>query len=115
MNASHLGERRLLLLVGDLAGSIIALLAVTWFAEVWGSPDNTPVFVWCLTLGAIDITILRATDALDPRQASNPFSGGFGGGRAWVIASLVYLGVPYFSAPLLASRYIVLQLSLIHI
>lgn len=109
MNASHLGERRLLLLVGDLAGSIIALLAVTWFAEVWGSPDNTPVFVWCLTLAAIDITILRATDALDPRQAANPFSGGFDGGRAWVIASLIYLGVPYLSAPLLASRYIVLQ------
>ncbi|NBT25853.1 MAG: sugar transferase [Actinobacteria bacterium] len=109
MNVLHLAERRLILLVGDVTCGLVSLLGVTWFAGIWGNPDNLPVAVWCLTLVAIDATILRASDALDPRQASNPFSGGFGGGRAWLLSALAYLAVPYLSAPLLASRYVVLQ------
>lgn len=109
MGRFHLAERRLLLLVGDLSFGVAALLLVTYVQGSWESSGNAPVPVWCAVLLVIDLIITRATDALDLRRASNPFSGAYDAGRAWVVASLLSLAVPYLSAPLLGSRYAVVQ------
>ena len=109
MKRLHLSERRLLLLLGDIAGGVGALLAVTWFLGIGARPENLPVAVWCLTLAVIDGTIGQATAALDLRRAASPFGSAYHGGRAWLVAALTYLAVPYLSAPLLSSRYVVLQ------
>jgi exopolysaccharide biosynthesis polyprenyl glycosylphosphotransferase len=111
MGTLHFSERRLLLLVGDVGAGIAALLTATWFREVWDDPGNAWVSVWVVVLGSIHVIAARATDAQDLGRARNPFSGSYDAVRAWLLAFLIYLAVPYWSAPLLFSRNLVAQVA----
>jgi exopolysaccharide biosynthesis polyprenyl glycosylphosphotransferase len=109
MGALQLSERRLLLMIGDLVAGTGAMLAATWFRDQWNDGGNAPVAVWALVLIAIQVVVARATDAHDLGRASNAFSGTYDAARAWLVAILMYLAVPYWSAPLLSSRFSVVQ------
>ncbi len=111
MGTLHFSERQLLLLVGDVGVGVAALLTATWFREVWDDPGNAWVSVWVVVLGSIHVMVARATDAQDLGRARNPFSGSYDAVRAWLLAFLIYLAVPYWSAPLLFSRNLVLQVA----
>ena len=105
----QLSERRLLLLVGDLVAGTGGMLAATWVRDQWNESGNAPVAVWAIVLLAIQVVVARATDAHHLGRASNAFSGAYDAARAWLVAILIYLAVPYWSAPLLGSRFSVVQ------
>ena len=111
MGTLHFSERQLLLLFGDVGAGVIALLTATWFREVWDDPGNAWVSVWVVVLGTIHVMVARATDAQDLGRARNPFSGSYDAVRAWLLTFLIYLAVPYWSAPLLFSRNLVAQVA----
>ena len=109
MGALQLSERRLLLLVGDLIAGTGGLLGATWAKGQWDDPGNAPVAMWAAVLAAIQIVVASATDAHDLGRSGNAFAGSYVGVRAWLVSFGLYLAVPYWSAPLLSSRYAVLQ------
>ena len=109
MGALQLSERRLLLMVGDLVAGTGGMLAATWVRDQWNDGGNAPVAVWAAVLIVIQFVVARATDAHDLGRASNAFSGSYDAARAWLVAIGIYLAVPYWSAPLLGSRFSVVQ------
>jgi exopolysaccharide biosynthesis polyprenyl glycosylphosphotransferase len=109
MGPLQISERRLLLVLGDVVAGTGAMLAATWLRSSWDDPGNSPVAVWAAVLLAIQIVVIRATDAHHLGRASNAFSGSYDASRAWLVAISLYLAVPYWSAPLLSSRNLVAQ------
>lgn len=100
----HLSERRLILLVGDLLVASVALALATLPRGWWAVPGNSPVAIWFAVLLALDGLISRASDSHDLRTSANPFAGSYAGARGWLVTVLLYLTIPYASAPLLSSR-----------
>lgn len=99
----RLAERRLLLLLGDAAISTLALALAT-LPRGWASlPGSKPLW-WMVVLWVVELLVARASDADDPGKAANPFAGSYASIRAWTVIVLLYLAVPYLSAPLLHSR-----------
>src|SRR5689334_14108683 len=100
----RLSERRAILQTSDLISSALALVVATLPTGLWEAPGNSPVWVWFLSLWVVDLVVDQASDANDLRRASNAYHGSYVSIRAWIVAALIYLALPYVSAPLLHSR-----------
>ncbi|MAG35730.1 MAG: sugar transferase [Dehalococcoidia bacterium] len=100
----HLRERRLLLLIGDLAASNLALLAAVLWRGWWDLPGNVAPAWWFVTLTVLAVIITRVSDSDDVALAANPYASSYASGRAGLITTMLYLFAPYVSAPLPQSR-----------
>jgi len=107
----RISERRILLMVGDLAAVSVALLGALWLRLPWVPimyMDWRALFLvelpWWLVLWAIWIPISITANCYSLPHAASAVQSAVRTGACALAVALIYLLVPRISAPLTASR-----------
>ncbi|NLG28458.1 MAG: sugar transferase [Chloroflexi bacterium] len=110
------GERRLVLIMGDLAALSLALVAVLWAGfPGLGIPYKTLAVrpIWWPVLWAIWLPLATTIRCYEPRRIAVPARSAATAALLAGFVSVVYLVVPIISAPLTLSRIAWLSFSLV--
>jgi exopolysaccharide biosynthesis polyprenyl glycosylphosphotransferase len=107
-----LAERKLVLFIGDLLLLNAALLLSVTLAPHLAIPLQLKLDLqtivgnirWFISLSILWYVVAMAGDAYDLRQAARRFAGSLAVGRTVLVVALLYLLLPYVSAPLTLTR-----------
>lgn len=113
-------ERRLLLLVSDLVAIAIALIIAIAVHPGIKPTVDARIVTWELSLGIAWLVSCAAFETYDLRAASRSMSSVLVTYKTFLLASVLFLAVPFVTAPLLSSRlslvtYAVVSLALLPI